>query len=74
MKITVLLKQKGVGVVAFQTLLSGEVEAVKEAMSTAFKMFPDGKFGLFGFEKSEGETKITTTQYLGKVSPYTRNL
>lgn len=69
-RITVLLNQKGIGVVAFQTLLSDEVEAVKEAMNKAFELFPQGKFGLFGFEKTDGTTTITETKYLGKVSPY----
>lgn len=63
----VLLLKKGTGVIAYETIARDDVNAVKQAMDTAFKDFPDAKFALFGIEKSDGDTTISTTRYLGKV-------
>lgn len=59
---TVLLIQKGIGVVAFETVAIDDTAAVTTAMNEAFKMFPKGKFALFGMEKTDGKTTISTTR------------
>ena len=67
LKYTVMLYKQGTGVVAFEVPAQEETEAVKTAMNKAFEMFPEGKFALHGFSKSDGETTITTEKYLGKI-------
>jgi hypothetical protein len=66
-KYTVMLYKQGTGVVAFENVSKDEIEAVKKAMNTAFSMFPDGKFALHGYSKSDGETTVTTERYLGRI-------
>lgn len=65
----VLLNKQGVGVVGFETTAVTDTEAVSKVMDEAFKMFPDSKFGLHSIEKSDGDTTIIRTKYLGAVAP-----
>lgn len=67
LKYTVMLYKQGTGVIAFETVALDDMQAVKVCMDEAFQMFPDAKFALHGIEKSDGNTTITTTRYLGRL-------
>lgn len=71
-KYIVMLFKSRTGVVAFDNIFAmDEVQAVKYAMNEAFKMFPDSKFGLYGYEVTDGDFTVRTEKlpikYLGRL-------